>query len=128
MDSIPFKIQVISILGTILFLGVIFRLITRGRLREEYAIVWGLATLVLILLSVWRGGLIYLATALGVYYPPSLLFLFLLFAIICFLVHLSTVNSRQHEQIKSLTQEIAFLKQQVESIAKRDKRHVETIS
>ncbi len=128
MDSIPFKIQVISIIGTIIFLGAIFRLVTKGRLREEYSIVWGLATLVLVLLSVWRGGLIYLSTALGVYYPPSLLFLFLLFAVICFLVHLSVVNSKQHEQIKSLTQEIAFLKHQVESITKQDKRDVETVS
>ena len=110
MDSIPLKIQFISVIGTFIFLGVIIQLITKGRLREEYSIIWFISTLVLIVLSVWRNGLIYISEILGVYYPPSLLFLFLLFAVICFLVHLSIVNSKHHQQIKTLSQEIALLK------------------
>lgn len=127
MDSIPFKIQIISIIGTLIFLGVIFRLISKGRLREEYSIIWLLSTFVLIVLSIWRNGLIYISQALGVFYPPSLLFLFLLFAIICFLVHLSIVNSKQHQQIKTLSQEIALLKNKFSSIANSDSSNENTV-
>jgi hypothetical protein len=37
------------------------------------------------------------------------------FAIVLFLVHLSVVNSRQHEEIKKLAQEIALLKKKIEN-------------
>ncbi len=60
--------------------------------------------------SIWRNGLDVMAKLLGVYYAPALIFLAAIFAIIVFLVHLSVVNSRQHEQIKKLTQEMAILK------------------
>jgi hypothetical protein len=101
--------------GSVLFLMVIARLIFRGRLREEYAIVWVLCTLALLFLSIWRDGLEILATALGVYYAPSLLFLGALFAITVFLVHLSVVATRLQEQNKILAQEIALLKNELQT-------------
>ncbi len=88
----------------------IFRLIIKGRLREEYSIVWILCTLILIVFSIWRKGLEQISLWLGVYYPPSLIFLAAIFAIIVFLVHLSVVNSRLQSQIKTLTQEMAYMK------------------
>lgn len=116
METIPYKIQIISIIGTLLFLAFVGRLVIRGKLREEYSLIWLLCATVLLLLSTWRNGLDYLAQIFGVFYPPSLLFLFLLCAVIGFLVHLSVVNSRQHEQIKKLTHEIAILKQHIDTL------------
>lgn len=115
-NVVPFKIQLISIVGTVLFMLYIVRLIVRGRLREEYAIVWIICTLVLLVLSVWRTGLETMSLALGVYYPPSLLFLFSLAAIVCFLVHLSVVNSKMQHSIKELTQELALLRHELEQM------------
>lgn len=112
MDSLPITIQIISLLGAGLFMLYIFRLIVRGRLREEYSIVWILCTLVLIVFAVWRRGLEQISLLLGVFYPPSLIFLAAIFAIIIFLVHLSVVNSKLQNQIKNLAQEVAYLKQQ----------------
>lgn len=112
MESLPITIQIISLVGALLFMLFIFRLIVRGQLREEYSILWIVCTLILLVFSVWRRGLEEIALALGVLYPPSLVFLAALFAIIIFLVHLSVVVSRQQRQIKILTQEIAFLKLQ----------------
>lgn len=111
MDNIiPFKIQALSIIGSLIFLAIIARLILKGKLREEYSIVWIACTLFLIVFSVWRNGLDVIATALGVYYAPSLIFLFGFFAIIIFLVHLSVVNSKQQKNITELSQELALLK------------------
>ena len=111
-NVVPFKIQILSILGTVLFMLFIFRLIVKGRLREEYSILWIVCTLVLLVFSFWRGGLDLIAKYLGIYYAPALIFLGAIFAIIIFLVHLSVVNSKQHRQIKDLAQELALLKDQ----------------
>ena len=113
MESLPLTIQYISLIGALLFLLFLFRLIVKGRLREEYSILWIFCTGMLILFSIWRKGLEQIAALLGVYYPPSLIFLAAIFAIIAFLVHLSVVVSKQHHQIKSLTQEIAFIRQEL---------------
>lgn len=109
-NVVPFKIQILSILGAVLFMLFIFRLIVKGRLREEYSILWIVCTFVLLVFSFWRGGLDIIAKYLGVFYAPALIFLGAIFAIIIFLVHLSVVNSKQHRQIKDLAQELAILK------------------
>jgi hypothetical protein len=109
-DIIPFRIQIASIIGSVAFLVFIGRLIVRGKLREEYAIIWLICTAVLLVFSFWREGLHVVAEMLGVYYPPSLVFLGAIFAIIVFLVHLSIVASRLQQQLKDLAQELALLK------------------
>lgn len=109
-NVVPYKIQIISILGALLFMFFIFRLIVKGRLREEYSILWIVCTFFLLVFSFWRNGLDIIAKYLGVYYAPALIFLGAIFAIILFLVHLSVVNSKQQKQIKDLAQELAILK------------------
>lgn len=117
METLPVKIQIISVIGALGFLAMIARLIVRGKLREEYAIVWIICTAILIVFSIWRKGLEEISLLLGVFYPPSLIFLAAIFAIIVFLVHLSVVNSRMQSEIKVLTHEVAFLKQQLQKRA-----------
>lgn len=109
-EIIPLRIQIASIVGSIAFLVFIGRLIVRGRLREEYAIIWLICTAVLLVFSFWREGLHVVAEMLGVFYPPSLVFMGAIFAIIMFLVHLSIVASRLHQQMKQLAQEVALLR------------------
>lgn len=113
-------IQIVSIVTVVLFLLFISRLIVKGKLREEYAIVWFLCGIVLLTFSIWRDGLDLLADQLGVDYAPSLLFMFGIMVIIVFLVHLSVVNSKQHEQIKELSQELGLLRKKLESNDKSD--------
>lgn len=112
-NVVSFKIQIISIIGALAFMFFIFRLIAKGKLREEYSIIWIICTVILLVFSFWRNGLDVMAKLLGVYYAPALIFLAAIFAIIIFLVHLSVVNSKQHEQIKKLTQEMAILKKKI---------------
>jgi hypothetical protein len=111
-----YRIQIVSIVGSIGFLMMIGRFILRGRLREEYAIIWVLCTLVLLLFSFWRRGIDIIAEALGVYYAPSLLFLGAIFALVAFLVHLSVVSSKLQKQNTILAREIALLHQRIEGL------------
>lgn len=109
-NIVPFKIQIASVVASFGFLIYIARLIIKGRLREEYAFVWVICTLVLLIFSFWRDGLRVVSQALGVFYPPSLVFMGAIFAILVYLLHLSVVVSKLQAQNKTLSQEIALLK------------------
>lgn len=113
MESLPITIQIFSLLGAIIFLLFIARLIVKGRLREEYSFIWIACTIILVVFSIWRTGLTEISLFLGVFYPPSLIFLVGLFAIIGFLVHLSVVISKLQQSIKDLTHEVSFLKKEL---------------
>ena len=104
------KIQIVAIAVSLLFLFYIVRLIIKGKLREEYSIVWIVCTIVLIVFSFWRNGLEVIANTLGVYEAPNLVFTGAIFAILIYLLHLSIVVSKLHSQNKQLAQEIAILK------------------
>jgi hypothetical protein len=113
-NVVPYKIQLLSILGSLLFMFFIFRLVAKGKLREEYSIIWIVCTIFLLVFAFWRNGLDIIAKLLGVYYAPALIFLGAIFAIIVFLVHLSVINSKLQKQIKDLAQEHALLKKELE--------------
>jgi hypothetical protein len=107
------KIQIIAITISLLFLFYIVRLIVKGRLREEYSIIWITCTFVLIVFSFWRNGLEVMAHLVGVYEAPNLVFTGAIFAIFIYLLHLSVVVSKLHSQNKQLSQEIALLKERM---------------
>ncbi len=113
-NVIPYRLQIIAIITALSFMFFIFRLIAKGKLREEYSFIWITCTALLLLFSFWRNGLDVIAKLLGIFYAPSLIFLGAIFAIVIFLVHLSVVNSKQHKQIKDLAQEMAILKKKLE--------------
>ncbi len=69
------RIQFISILVSVAIMLLVFQLIRRRKLREEYALLWFGAGLVLIVFSIWRPGIDELADLVGIDYGPSLLFL-----------------------------------------------------
>lgn len=124
-NVIPYRLQLLAISIALLFMFFIFRLIAKGKLREEYSFIWIVCTALLLLFAIWRNGLDVIAKLMGIYYAPSLIFLGAIFAIVIFLVHLSVVNSRQHKQIKDLTQEMALLKEKLESLNKASKKETD---
>lgn len=114
-NVISYRLQIIAITIALIFMFFIFRLIVKGKLREEYSFIWIVCTTLLLLFSIWRDGLDIIAGLLGIYYAPSLIFLGAIFAIVIFLVHLSVVNSKQHKQIKELSQKLALLSEKIEN-------------
>jgi hypothetical protein len=114
MDAVvPLRIQILSIIGSVFFLMLIGRLILKGRLREEYAVIWVVCTVVLLVLSFWRVGLEQIAALLGVFYAPSVIFLAALFGIIVYLVHLTVLATKLEHQNRLLAQELALLRNEL---------------
>lgn len=109
------RIQIITICINLLFLFYIAKLIIKGRLREEYAIVWLFCTAVLLLFSFWAKGLDVMSHIFGVYEPANLVFTGFIFIILVYLLHLSVVNSKLQRNMTKLTQEIALMKEEIEA-------------
>lgn len=111
------RIQILAIAASLIFLGFIARLIIKGKLREEYAIIWIVSSFLLIAFSFWRKGLEIISHIVGVFDPPNLVFTGAIFAILIYLLHLSIVVSKLQDQNKTLAQDIALLKEKL-----RDKK------
>jgi hypothetical protein len=112
----PLKVSIAAAIASLLLLVVVFELIRSRRLRERYALLWLLTGLVLLALSVWRGGLNTIAGWFGVTgYPPAVLFAVGSLFVILVLLHYSTVISRLSDQNTILAQRLALLEERLES-------------
>ncbi len=112
------KILAIVGSGTVLFL--VIELIRRGRLKERYSLLWLLASAVLLVLSSSRGILEYISSMMGIFYPPSFLFLLAFLFLLLITLHFSVTISGLAEKNKRLAQELALLRQEMrESIGKQ---------
>ncbi|MFL5963564.1 MAG: DUF2304 family protein [Gaiellaceae bacterium] len=106
----PLTISLVAAAASLLLLLVVFELIRSRRLRERYALLWLLTGLVLLALSLWRGGLNTIAGWLGVEtYPPAVLFAVALLFVLAVLLHYSTVISKLADQNVVLAQRLALL-------------------
>ncbi len=109
-------IQIISILASIFIIVFILSLIRQRKLREEYSIMWLVGSLVLILFSIWRGLLDIIANLVGVVYAPAILLLIGIFFGVVMFLHFTVVLSKQADRNKSLTQELALLRNRIEEL------------
>jgi hypothetical protein len=110
------RVQIVAILVAAGLFGVILELVRRRRLMERYALLWLAAAIVLLVLSVWRNGLELFASAVGVAYAPSALFLVALGFILLLLLHFSLVISRLSDQTKVLAQRVGLLQHELDEL------------
>ncbi len=109
VGDLGLKAQIIAVVGTVLFLVLVIELVRRRRLVERYALLWISAAILLVLLSLWGGGLRAIADALGIRTPVNALFLLGLGTVFVLALHFSVAFSRLSEETKILAQEVARL-------------------
>src|SRR3954447_16701675 len=107
------RVQIVAILASAGMFLVIFELVRRRRLMERYALLWLFCSIVLLGLAVWKDLLEDIAHAMGIFYPPSALFVVALACIAVLLLHFSLVISRLVDQSKVLAQRIGMLEQRI---------------
>ena len=108
----PFRVSIVAALVSFALLLVVLELIRSRRLRERYALLWLLTGVVLLVLSLWRGGLNTIASWFGISgYPPAILFAVGILFILLVLLHYSTVISRLSDQSTILAQRLALLEE-----------------
>jgi hypothetical protein len=103
------RIQVISVVVSVILLLAVLELVRRRKLTEEYSILWILGALALVVLSFRRDLLDWAAARLGVYYPPIVLLLVLIVMVFIASLCFSVIVSRQRQQIERLIEETAIL-------------------
>src|SRR5437016_12243132 len=109
----PLKVSIAASIASVVLLVIVFELIRSRRLREQYALLWLLTGVVLLVLSIWRGGLNTIAGWFGIHsYPPAILFAVGALFVLLVLLHYSTVISKLADQNTILAQRLALLEQQ----------------
>ena len=105
------QIGAVIVSGSLLLLVV--DLVRRRKLTEEYSFIWILCAVALLVMSLWRDILHVTARWLGVYYPPAVLLLVLIFFVFIASLYFSVVISGQRRQIERLVEEVALLDQRL---------------
>ena len=105
------QIGAVIVSGALLLLVV--DLVRRRKLTEEYSFIWILCAVALLVMSLWRDILHVTARWLGVYYPPAVLLLVLIFFVFVASLYFSVVISGQRRQIERLVEEVALLDQRL---------------
>lgn len=106
-------IDVVAVAGSLAVLVLVLSLIVRRRLKPRYALLWLVAAVALVGVSVWRDSIDIVGSALGIDYKPVVVFLATDLFVLLVLLHMSLVVSRLTDQVRTLAQEIALLHQRV---------------
>jgi hypothetical protein len=113
------RVQVIAIIGNLIFFYFVINLVRKKRIREEYSLLWIMFSIVFLVFSFWREGLEILASWLGIYYAPMAFLLILILGILSILIHYSVIISGMSEQNKSLVQELGLLKTELQQLKEK---------
>lgn len=97
----------------VLFFAVI-EAVRRGILETKYSLLWIFTCVVMAFLSIFESFINWLGDVIGVFYPPSLLFLFGLIFAILLIFDLTRRVSKLNRDLTNLTQEHAILKKMME--------------
>ncbi len=103
------RIQIVALIVSILLILLIFQLIRRKKLKEQYSLLWFLTVAVILLLSLWDAPLFKLSRAVGIAIPSNMLFLLALLFLFGMALHFSLLVSRLTDQTKMLAQKLALL-------------------
>ena len=113
-STLDAKVQALAIAGSALLFVFVLELVRRRRLGEPYAILWLLASAVLLVLSVFDGLLDELAELVGIQTPANALFAVGFGFIMVLLLAFSSVVSRLSRENKLMAQELARLNRERE--------------
>ena len=116
------RTMLVGVLGSLAVLLFVLELVRERRLREEYSLLWLVTASVLLILSLSRPLLDVLAAAIGIFYPPSALFVVAVLFILAILMHFSIVITRLTQENKEIAQQIALLRYE---LSQRESAHLE---
>lgn len=113
---------VVAVMCSVAVLVFIVELLRRRQLREKYAALWLLLGTAMLVLVVFPGVLTNLAVLVGVTVPVNLLFFIALLTLLAVAVHLSWELSRVEEETRSLAEEVALLRFEIEQVRRSGSR------
>jgi len=110
------RVQVFSIIGSLLLFLFILKLVKRKKLKEEYSLLWLAFGTIFIVLSIFKPLLEIVASIIGIVYAPAALLLILVISVFFILIQFSIVISKLAEGNKNLIQEVGILKAEIKKL------------
>ena len=98
-----------SFVFAIIFALFIIQLVKKSKLDEKYSVLWIFFSIIILGISIYPQIIIKIANKLGVYYPPSLMFLIALLVIVTCIIHILITITKQNKTIVKLNQELNIL-------------------
>jgi len=113
------QVEIIAILGTIFLLGLILEMVRRRQVAENYALLWLLTAVALLILSLWRELLDVLASLMGIFYPPAALFVIGFGFFLLIMLQFSVIITKLSRKNKDLAQHVGILNWKLNEQEKR---------
>ena len=107
--------RVVPLLLAVSVAAAAVELIRRRKLREEYAMLWIGASVVLVILAVFPTWLMWLANTVGIYYITLMLLASFGFLSLV-AIHLSMTVSKAADNERDLAQKLSLLEQRLEQL------------
>lgn len=104
------KIQALLVIGTILFFILLQRLIKKSKMTSDLASIWILFCLVLVIIAIFPYGLYLISDMLGVISSVNLLFVVLIFILLCLIFYLYLKIAFLETKLVSLIQYVGLQK------------------
>ena len=110
------RLQLVAIAGAVGLLLFVLELVRRRALMERYALLWLLASFVILGLAIWDEALGLIAEQLGILSAPNALFFVAIAFILLLLLHFSAAMSRLTDQSKVLAQRHAMVEERLREL------------
>ena len=121
------SLEVFMTLGPLIMFVIVLEMVRRRRLREDYSLMWLGAFGILVILSLFQKGLLdVIAGWMGIYYPPTALFVIGFALMMLVLLQFSSVITRLARENKQAAQHIALLAARVRELEKQLDRQKES--
>ena len=111
---INLHLKIVLIVLTVFFFVYVARMIVLKKLLLKYTLIWFFASIVLIVLAVFDNLSIWLANVLHIETPINAVVVAVFAFVLLILFALTLTISKNVEQIRELTQEVALLRKKTE--------------
>ena len=110
----PLRQKIFAIIISVLICVAIVDLVRRRRLKEEYSLLWLATGILLFILALWYDLLRAITAFIGAVLTSSTLFFFGIIFLLLINLHFSIRISELTDRVKSLVQELALMKAELE--------------
>lgn len=111
---------ILGLVGSLVTLTLLLEMLRRRRLREKYAVFWGLVAVATLVVALFPVLLTRAAALVGVEIPSNLLFFVASMVLFVVSVQHSSELGRLEERSRTLAEELALLRMQVASLKAAD--------
>ncbi|MEF9919505.1 DUF2304 domain-containing protein [Anaerorhabdus sp.] len=112
------KVQITLIIATILFFILLQKLIKKSKMTADLASIWIIFCIALVIIAIFPFGLYFVSNLFGIISSTNLLFVLLIFILLCLVFYLYLKISSLEAKLTNLIQYIAIEKNKDEKIKK----------